>query len=228
MEAPKRETDATVVKLAEHEFPLHDLIAERWSSRMFSDEPVTPEVLGSLLEAARWAPSSYNKQPWRFIVGTKNQPEIFGQFADILNEHNSSWASQAPVLILGVSKTQFDRNGKTNKYAMYDVGQAVAYLTIQATFEGLNVHQMGGFSHDRAVVEFDIPEGYRPAVMIAIGYPGTPESLPKPYEAKEYAPRSRKSLQEIAFSGKWSMDINAILKPVEPHLRKVGGTHNDN
>lgn len=184
-------------KVANTTYPIHDVLAQRWSPRAFRDQAVPTETLLSLLEAARWAPSSRNEQPWRFIVATKDDPEMYGRLFDALMEGNQRWAKDAPVLMLGVAALNWSHNDKPNKYARYDLGQAIAHLTVEATAQGLHVHQMGGFSSERARDHFDIPEGYEPVVALAIGYAGVASDLPDDLEERERQQRVRKPLEEL-------------------------------
>ena len=184
--------------------PLHDLMAERWSPRAFADKSVSDDQVGSLLEAARWAASCFNEQPWRFITATREQKDAFAGLLGCLAEKNQSWAKNAAVLMISVASTTFAHNGKANRHAYHDVGLATAQLVLQATAMGLGVHQMAGFSQDKAREVCGIPEGYEPVTAIAIGHPGAPEILPDPMRERELAPRSRKSLSEIAFVGTFS------------------------
>ena len=188
---------------AETSAPIHDHISHRWSPRAFEDRPVEPEKLRSLFEAARWAASSYNGQPWSFIVGTKDDPKSYQLILDSLIEFNQGWAKGAPVLVLTVAKQKFDHNGEPNKHAWHDVGQAAANLAIQAEALGLQVHQMAGILPDKARANFGIPEGYDVVAAIAVGYPGDAASLPEPIRKGEVAPRQRKPLESFVFSGKW-------------------------
>jgi nitroreductase len=189
-------------KPAESSAPLHELIRERWSPRAFADRSLEPETIRSLLEAARWAPSSFNGQPWTYILAKKDQPEEFARLASCLVDGNA-WAKRAPLLLLAVAKTHFAHNGQPNRHAFHDVGLANGNLVLQAGAMGLVVHQMAGFLPDRARELFGIPEGYEPATMVAVGYPGEVNDLPEPLRARETSPRARKPLAEMAFTGKW-------------------------
>jgi nitroreductase len=192
-----------MITLTESTTPLHDLIKTRRSPLAFSGQPIEPEKLRSLLEAARWAASSYNQQPWHFIVATKEQAGEFERLLGCLVPGNAQWAKDAPALMLSVAKLTFDANGAPNRHALHDVGQATANLAIQATALGLAIHQMGGFDAARAREEFSIPEGYEPVAAIAVGYPGDPESLPESLRAREGARRTRRELGEFVFTGTW-------------------------
>ena len=190
-------------KPAESNSPLHDLIAQRWSPRAFRAKPVEQALLGSLMEAARWAPSCFNEQPWRFMVETKDNPEGFERLLNCLVPFNQSWAGKAPVLLLSVACGSFSRNGKPNRHGAYDTGMAAENLTLQAQALGLAVHQMGGFDADAARAAYGIPEGFEPMAAFAVGYAGEPEDLDDGAAEKERAPRVRKPLTETFFSGKW-------------------------
>jgi nitroreductase len=190
-------------KRAPTDFPVHDLIAERWSPRAFSDKPVAPDVLQSLFEAARWAPSSSNEQPWAYIVATKDDAENFAKLVSVLVPFNVTWAQHSPVLALAVAELAFAKNGTPNRNAQYDVGAASAWMTVEATSRRLFVHQMAGYDHEKARQVFQIPPGWEPIAAIAIGYPGDPDSLPQPLRDRDVAPRTRKPISEFVMSGSW-------------------------
>lgn len=190
-------------KPAVTQYPIHDLLRKRWSPRAFSDRRVEPDRLRSLLEAARWAPSSNNEQPWSFIVVTKENEAEHGRLLSCLVEGNSLWAQHASVLMVSVARMSFEEGGELNRHAYYDVGQAVADLSVQATALGLMVHQMAGFHPDKVRELYGIPKEYEPVAAIALGYPGDPESLPERLKQRELAPRERKPLAEFVFSGRW-------------------------
>jgi nitroreductase len=159
--------------------------------------------LESLFEAARWAASSNNEQPWRYIVGVKGEnPEQFDRLASTLVPANA-WAKDAPVLILSVAKTRFSQNNNPNRVALHDVGMATENLVLQALSEGIYVHQMGGFDVGKAREVFAIPEGFEPVAMIALGYPGDPGKLDEKLKARELADRTRKTIEEFVIRGKW-------------------------
>ncbi len=181
-------------KNADTNYPVHELIRQRWSPRSFSDKTVKPELLRQLFDAARWAPSSYNEQPWRFIVATRENPDEYESLLNVLNAGNRRWAQEAPVLILTVIKTDFSRNGSANRAAEHDLGQAVAHLTFEATSHELYLHQMAGIDLEKARKEFNIPEGYEPFTGIALGYLG---------EDASSGNRNRYSIDEFAYRGDW-------------------------
>jgi nitroreductase len=164
---------------------------------------VSPETLRSLFEAARWAPSSSNEQPWAFIVGTKDDLETHSKILSTLVEFNQGWAKHAPVLAIAVSQMEFARNKTPNRNAFYDTGAAVAHLTAEATSRGLFVHQMAGFDPQKAIEVFHIPKGWEPIAVFAIGYPGDPNALPDKLRERELAPRSRKPISEFVMSSGW-------------------------
>ncbi len=189
-------------KPAPTNFPVHNLIRDRWSPRAFAGKPVEPSVLASLFEAARWAPSSNNEQPWAYLVATKDDSENFAKTLSVLVEFNAAWAKDAPVLVIAVSRLNF-QNGTPNRNAFYDTGAATALLSVEATARGLAVHQMAGFDHAKAKQVFEIPEDWVPVAAMAVGYPGDPESLSQKLRDREVAPRTRKSLSEFVMSGHW-------------------------
>lgn len=194
------------------EYPLHPLISRRKSTRAFSGKPVEPEKLHSLLEAARWAPSASNMQPWRFIVATKERPERYERLLSILAGQNRVWAAKAPVLILSVAKLTHETGEKPNRFALHDVGSATANLTVQATSLGLAVHQMGGFNGDQARTALNIPKDFEPVAVIALGYKDTTDSLPEYLLERELAPRVRKDLSELVFDGVWENPWSLTLE----------------
>ncbi len=181
----------------QNDHPIHDLLRRRWSPNAFDDRPIEPEKLRSLLEAARWAPSSSNLQPWHFIVAEKGT-EGHARLAGCLTGNNTDWAPHAPVLMLAVA--HLDRKPDvTNRHAWYDVGQAVAHMTVQAMAMDLFVHQMGGFSRSKAIEAFDIPDRREPTTAIAIGY------LSETYKAKS---RTRRPLKDFVFGKTWGEPLS--------------------
>ena len=176
-----------------------DLIRRRWSPRAYSDKEVTTAELKRLFEAARWAASSSNEQPWRFLVGRRGD-ETYQKIFNALVEGNQSWAKSAPVLVLSVAKKTFTSNGKPNAYGMHDTGAASATLALQATADGLHTHSMAGFDREQARASFAIPSDYEIGAVTAIGYLGDPASLPEHLHKMEVSPRQRKPLEEFVFS----------------------------
>ncbi len=199
-------------KPANTEYPVHSLVANRWSPRAFSDKAVPEEILRSLFEAARWAPSSSNEQPWAFIVATKNDPGTFQKALSVLVDVNQSWAKHAPVIVIAVSQMEFARSGRPNRNAFYDTGAAVAHLTSEATARELFVHQMAGFDPQKAIELFHIPKGWEPIATFVIGYPGDPKDLPESLRERELAPRSRKPIKEFVMSGEWGKPAEFLSK----------------
>jgi nitroreductase len=178
----------------------HEIISEikiRKSGRAYSERPIEPEKLHSLLEAARWAPSSMNEQPWRYIVATKDDAVLYGKVFDALADSNKIWAKNAPVLIVSLARKTFIRNGVANRHAMYDTGSANGLLSLQATALGLNVHQMGGFVYDKLKNALTISDDIEIATVLSIGYPGDAESLPEALRTRELAPRERYTQAEL-------------------------------
>jgi nitroreductase len=192
-------------KRAPAEHPLNDVIARRWSPVLFDESrEVEREKILSLLEAARWSPSCFNDQPATYLVFDGSDAEALNRARSCLVEGNA-WARKAPVLLLSVARDNFAYNGKPNRHAHHDVGAASENLVLQAVELGLAGHQMAGYDVDKARQEFSIPEGYTPMAMLAIGYP-RPDDLAGVDEktrARELAPRSRRPIGEMAFSGKW-------------------------
>lgn len=178
---------------------LVDVIGRRWSPRAFADKAVTQEDLRKLFEAARWAPSSYNEQPWRFIVGVKGDA-TYQRIFDSLVEFNQMWAKQAPVLILTVASKEFSRTGKPNHHGLHDLGLATSMLMLEATHLRLHTHGMAGFDHAKARSAFGIPENYEVGAVIAVGHFGDPEALPEGMKERELQPRQRKPLEEIVLT----------------------------
>jgi nitroreductase len=180
-------------------YPVDEMFLDRWSPRALSGEPVTDEELMTLLEAARWAPSSYNNQPWR-ILYARRDTEHWDAFFDLLVEGNRAWAKDAAALLLFVSKETFDFNGKPYPTHSFDTGAAWENIALQATLLGLVTHGMQGFDYERARAELRIPEGFRVEAMAAVGRPGDPSRLPEQLRERE-APSGRKPLSEITCEG---------------------------
>ena len=194
-------------KPADTQYPIHDLLRQRWSPRAFDDRPIEPEKLRSLFEAARWAPSSNNEQPWRFIVANKDYETEWNRLLACLVEGNRKWAYRAPVLILSVASLNFEDDSTPNRHAFYDTGMAVENLVLQATALGLSAHQMAGFDVEKARADLKIPSGYEPVAMIAVGYPSDLASLPDRLRERELQPRSRRPISEWTFSGQWGTPL---------------------
>ncbi len=182
---------------------LIDPIRNRWSPRAFdANRPVPAEVLLQLFEAARWAPSCNNSQAWNFIVATQDEPE-FADLLECLVPGNRAWAEAAPVLVLAAAELNFSFNGKPNAFARHDVGLALGNLLAQATALGVQGHLMAGFSADTAREKLGLPDTHEPVTMLALGYPGDPESLSEPLRERELAERLRKPLDAFVFKGRF-------------------------
>jgi len=191
---------------------IHSLIADRWSPRAFADRDVEPEKLRTCLEAARWAPSCYNEQPWYVIVGRHGRGETHLRVFDCLVEQNQRWAGTAPVLMITIAKPTFDSGGRANRHAQHDVGLATTNLMLQAQALGLAAHAMAGFSRKKAHEAFGIPEDHEPMTAIAIGYPGEADALPDDLREKELAPRERRPLADWVFDETWGHTAE-VAKP---------------
>jgi nitroreductase len=194
---------AIMEKLAETQVPIHEVIGRRWSPRAFAPRSVEPEKLVSVFEAARWAASASNEQPWAFVVATSDDPKNYEAMLGVLVDFNRGWANQAPVLILTLAHSQFEKDGRPNRHAFYDLGQAAANLSLQATALGLVTHPMAGFDAEAARQRFAVPAGWEPVSVIALGYPGDPDSLNETLRQRELAQRKRKPLPSLVFSGTW-------------------------
>jgi nitroreductase len=185
------------------EYPVHELIAKRRSGRAFSSKPVEAATIGTLLEAARWAASCSNEQPWNFIVTQMAESAGYDRLLGCLVEFNVQWARQAPVLILSIASLNFVSTGKPNRHAWHDVGQATANLELQATALGLFAHPMAGFDIQKARDTFRIPEGHEPVAVIAVGYPGDLGGLAEKLRNRELARRERKPQRDFVFRDQW-------------------------
>jgi nitroreductase len=191
------------MKTAVTDHPVHALIAQRWSPYAFSERLVTDEDLRSVFEAARWAASSYNEQPWHYIIAKRDQTEAFEKLLSALVPPNQAWAKDAAALALGVVSKNFKRNGKTNKAAFHDLGLASAQLTLEATSRGLVVHQMIGILPDSARELYDIPDDAEALTALAIGYAADPGAGPEALAERDSAERTRRPLSEFVFRGSW-------------------------
>jgi nitroreductase len=178
-------------KSAEFESPIIDLIKNRRSRRAYAEKTVEQEKIISLFEAARWAPSSVNEQPWIYVYATKDSTELWNKIFDALNESNKVWVKKVPLLIASFVRKNFTRYDRPNDAARYDLGAANAFLSLQATHLGLNVHQIGGFDNEKLKENLKVPDIYEPVIVLAIGYPGEIEILPENLKLRELAPRER-------------------------------------
>jgi nitroreductase len=199
-------------KLGQADYPILEILRRRWSPRAFSHQMVEPEKLLSLFEAARWAPSSFNEQPWYFVLATKQKPEEHARLLSCLSDRNQQWAQLAPVLMVSVAKLNFDHTGKPNRHAFHDVGLAVGNVIVQATAMGLFVHQMAGFSPEKVAEIYNIPDKFEPVAAIALGYAGDVEDLPEPFRESELGPRSRKPMPSFVFEGQWGQPSRLVSK----------------
>lgn len=189
--------------------PIHEIIANRWSPRAYdATKPVSQDQIIALLEAARWAPSCFGDQPWRFIVWNKAKDAAAWQLAfDCIVPNNQTWVKNAPVLMLVCADTLFGHNQTPNRWGQYDTGAAVENLCLQATSMGLVTHQMGGFNSDKTREVFEIPAQFTPMAMLSIGYEGDANALPEDLKARELAERKRKPLGELFFQGTWGEPV---------------------
>ncbi len=191
------------IKRATPDHPIHELLAARWSPYGLDPRPLPDGVLRSLFEAARWAPSSYNEQPWRYLVATREDEAAFADLLSCLVEANQQWARDASVLVITVASTSFQRTGQLNAVARHDIGLASANLTVEATARGLVVHQMAGILPDRARELYGIPEGFEPVTALAIGYAAHPDTLPEAARERDTTPRPRLPQSQFVFAGRW-------------------------
>lgn len=200
-------------KIAQTQTDVHDLIAKRWSCRAFdASKPVSREQIVAMLEAARWAPSCFGDEPWRFIVWDKNSDAAAWRKAfDCLVEWNQNWVKNAPVLVLATANSLFRKNGNPNRWGQYDTGAAAENLCLQAVASGLMAHQMGGFDEEKTRRTFNIPKEFALMAMIAVGYQGEPEVLNDNDELKqlELAERARTPLGVHFFEGDWGVPVKA-------------------
>ncbi len=187
-------------KITPNKYPINDLVKKRWSPRAFSETQVEEEKLASIFEAARWAPSAFNEQPWRFIVGQKGS-ETYDKILKSLVEWNQQWAGKAAVLVLNIAANNFSHNGKTNAVAQYDLGQAVAFMISEAVNQGLVSHEMSGFDAGVAARLLQIPDNFQAVSVTAIGYYGDKNLLPDDMLQSEMEERKRRSLNETVFVG---------------------------
>jgi nitroreductase len=191
--------DAEIIKQPDLTYEIHPLLLKRWSPRAYSDTPVEKEKLQRIVEAARWSPSGSNHQPWIFLFGFKGDNVYHAAFTTLV-EFNQLWVKTAPVIGLAIG-IETNPKGELNKSFQYDLGQAVAMITIQASAEGLYVHQIGGFNHEALADQLKIPAGFHVMTLFTLGYRGNPEELHPNLKKLELTPRSRKPLDEFVFEG---------------------------
>ena len=207
-----------LAKDAETQFPINELLRRRWSSRAYADTPVDDATLGSLFEAARWAPSAGNGQPWSFVVAVRDRdPEGYDRALAVLNESNRIWVQHAPVLLFAVTR-RIREDGREHGRAQYDLGLAVESLVVQATDLGLIVRQMAGFDAVAARETFAIPAGYEPVAAIALGYPGEGAKLSDELRERESAPRERKPLESFVFGARFGETYAGLRPEARPGL----------
>jgi len=199
-----------MAKPAPADHPVHEIIGARYSPRGFSERKVARETLASLFEAARWAPSCFNDQPWGFILAERDDQAAFERILDCLTPGNQSWAHTAAVLVVSVARTSFERSGKTNRHAFHDVGMASAMMALQATALGLGLHMMAGFDAAKAKAVLEIPDGFEPVSAMALGYPEDPQRMPEEMREKALRPRVRKPIAEFVFAGRWGQAAPGI------------------
>jgi nitroreductase len=195
-------------KYAETVSGVAELFRLRWSPRSFSARPVPPEILEAVLDAGRWAASSYNEQPWRFIVATKEDAAALQSLLSVLVPFNQEWAKNASVLILTAARNNFSHNESPNRHALHDAGAALAYMMLQATASGLQSHAMAGFDQAKAREVAGIPPEFQVGAVVALGYPDSPDGLSnEQMKQQEVTSRKRKPLSELAFKGHWGQPL---------------------
>lgn len=203
--------EARKAKAATPDYPIHELIRQRWSPRAFADRPVEEEKLQSLFEAVRWSASSSNLQPWSFLVARRHiEPESFARMVDCLMPGNVPWAQNAPVLLIAVANL-YRKPDVRNRHAFHDVGMALQNLAFQAMAFDLYLHMMGGFSPDKTREAFAIPADYEAVTMVALGYQGDSAQLADKHREGELAGRTRRPTTEFVFSGQWG-ETSTFLK----------------
>ena len=200
------------IKHAVTDHPILELLRRRWSPYAFADRDVSADDLRALFEAARWAPSSYNEQPWSYLVALRSNAEAFERLLSCLVEANQVWARRAPLLALGILKETFALDGRPNPAARHDLGLAAGSLLAEATARGLAVHQMIGILPERARELYAIPEDWAALTALAIGYVGDPASLPEALRERDLAPRARKPLADFVFGGRWG-ETSGLVSP---------------
>lgn len=193
------------IKKGSPDHPIHELLVTRWSPYSYADRSVPEEDLRALFEAARWAASSYNEQPWRYIVARREDAALFQRVLGCLVEGNRAWAQYASALAIGIYRSTFELNGKPNKAACHDLGLAAGNICLEAAARGIHVHQMIGIEPDKVRSEFNVPGEYEPYTALAFGYHGPREGLDPALAARDDAPRTRKPLAEFVFGEAWGV-----------------------
>lgn len=189
------------VKHGKSEVPVEDLFLRRWSPRAFANTSIDTDTLKAIFTAGQWAASSFNEQPWRFVLGRKGDP-VWQRIFETLNSANQSWTKFAPVLFASFAKKTFSQSGAANRVALHDVGAASAQISLQATIRGLHTHGMAGFDPEKLAASFAVPNDFEAVACWALGYRGDPEMLNEQQKQMELSPRKRKELAEIVF-GDW-------------------------
>jgi nitroreductase len=210
--------DPTLRKPIDTSYPLHPLIAERWSPRSFVARLPSADVIATLLEAARWAPSAANAQPWRFLIATTDRPDEHARMLEVLSRSNARWARLAPLLLLVATELAVEYEGHPARRSYFDAGLAVGLLIVQAAALGLSVHPMGGFNPEKARRAYHIPNQFEIVAAVAVGYQGTSDHLPEDLVTRERDVRTRKPADEIVFEGTWGRPA-ALGRDVRPAAR---------
>lgn len=190
-------------KIAVTDYPVDELISKRWSPYGFDERGIAESDLCSLFEAARWAASCFNEQPWRYVVARREDTEEFSRLLSCLVEGNQTWARSAGALALGVVSLNFSRNGRPNRHAVHDLGLASAQLSMEATARGLSIHQMAGILPEKAREVYGIPDGYEAKTALAIGYRSTSKELDPKFVERDATARNRNPLSDFLFESSW-------------------------
>jgi len=190
-------------KIASTDHPVLEILRKRWSPRAFSNRTIEKADILSLFEAARWAPSCFNDQPWQFIIAKQDDEESFHRMLDCLVEKNQVWAKNSYLLVLAVARITFRTRGSVNRHSLHDMGLAIQNLMLQATSLGLYTHAMAGFSVEKARETYEIPDDFQPITAIAVGYPGDPECLSPELIKMEFAERERYPIGDFLYEKKW-------------------------
>jgi nitroreductase len=193
-------TNFIMIKIATPDYPVSDIVKNRWSARAFSNSPISDVNLKTMLEAASWAASSMNDQPWVYVYAHKENTLDFQKFVNCLSPGNQPWASNAAVLVLSLARKNFLIDGNPNRHALHDVGMANATLLLEAIQLNVYGHMMGGFDMAKTITDFQIDtQVYEVVAFIALGYLGDPQDLVEPYRTRELTPRQRRKLVDFAF-----------------------------
>lgn len=195
-------------KKAHTKYPVAEVIAKRWSPRAFMERDIERQKVVSLFEAAKWAPSAFNEQPWRFIAADKSNPEEYKKMLSCLVTSNQEWAKRAPLLIIAVAKKNSSYNGKPNRWALHDCGLALENLLLEATDLGLAAHPMAGFSVDAVRTNYSVPDDFEPIAAVAVGYQAEADVLEGTLKERELEERERRPLDETVFHGSWGKPYN--------------------